>query len=64
MYGNELLGTINFLEYSATREYSKKFMVPKSSLPCSQNPSTGLYPDPEKSIPHQPPFYPLSLILM
>jgi hypothetical protein len=28
-------------------------MEPESSLPCTQEPSTGPYPDPDQSSPHQ-----------
>jgi hypothetical protein len=30
-------------------------MVPEDSLPCSQEPATGPYPEPDKSSPHPPP---------
>jgi hypothetical protein len=29
-------------------------MEPEGSVPCSQEPATGPYPDPDASIPHLP----------
>jgi hypothetical protein len=33
---------------------SQHFMEPEVSLPCSQEPSTGPYPQPDKSNPYHP----------
>jgi hypothetical protein len=38
---------------------SQHFMEPEGSLPCSQETSTGLYPEPDQSNPY--PSHPLSL---
>jgi hypothetical protein len=42
---------------SAIQKLPQYFMESESSLPCSQEPSTGLYPVPDQSIPP----YPVSL---
>jgi hypothetical protein len=39
---------------------SKHFVEPESSLPCSQEPSTGPYPEPDQSNPYHP-IHPISL---
>jgi hypothetical protein len=37
------------------KQYPTFFMEPEGSLPCSQKPATGPYPDPAKSSsPHRP----------
>jgi len=33
-------------------------MEPEGSLPCSQQPATGLYLEPDASTPHPPPCFP------
>jgi len=36
---------------------SPPFMEPEGSLPCSQEPITGLNPKPDESCPHLPPYF-------
>jgi hypothetical protein len=45
------LRSSQFCSYSKT---SQHFMEPKGSLPCSQEPSIGPYPEPDQSNPYQP----------
>jgi hypothetical protein len=54
---------INFMELTsswkaayrvATQKTSQQFMEPEASLPCSQEPSTGPYPQPHQSNPYHP----------
>jgi hypothetical protein len=33
-------------------------MEPEGSLPCSQKPATGLYPEPDESSPQLPTLFP------
>jgi hypothetical protein len=37
-------------------------MEPAGSLPCSQQPATGLYPEPDESSWHSPTLFPYDLI--
>jgi hypothetical protein len=39
-------------------------MEPEGSLPPSQEPSTGPYPEPDRSIPHHPILSLISLLLL
>jgi hypothetical protein len=45
------LGSFQLCSYSRT---SQHFIEPGGSLPCSQEPSTGLYPEPDQSSPYHP----------
>jgi hypothetical protein len=45
------LRSCQLCSYSRT---SQRFMEPEGSLPPSQEPSTGLYSEPERSNPHHP----------
>jgi hypothetical protein len=37
-------------------------MQPEGSLPCSQEPSTGPYPEPDQSNPHHPILRPILIL--
>jgi hypothetical protein len=39
---------------AATQELSSIFMEPENSLPCSQEPPTGPYSEPDQSNPYHP----------
>jgi hypothetical protein len=45
------LRSCHFCSYSRN---SQHFMEPEGSFPCSQEPSTGPYPEPDQSYPHNP----------
>jgi hypothetical protein len=54
---NQLQGTEPFLRGRQLRSYSRisqHFMTPEYSLPCSQEPSSGPYPEPHQSSPYHP----------
>jgi hypothetical protein len=40
--------------YAATQEFYKMFMEPEGSLPFSQEPSNGPYPEPDQTSPYHP----------
>jgi hypothetical protein len=45
--------------HSDCQKYPVSFIAPGGSLPCSQKPSTGPYPEPaEHSLPQLIPIYP------
>jgi hypothetical protein len=50
----ELSPSCEAASYAATEELHQYFMEPEGSLPCSQEPSTGPYPEPDQSNPYHP----------
>jgi hypothetical protein len=44
--------------HSASQQIPPPFMEPIVSLPCSQEPATGPYPEPVASSPHLPILFP------
>jgi hypothetical protein len=51
-YGAQpFLGSCQFCSHSGT---SQHFKEPEGSSPCSQEPSTGPYPEPDRSTPYHP----------
>jgi hypothetical protein len=40
--------------WAGTQKFPQYFMEPEGSLPCSQDPSTGPYPEPDRSSPYHP----------
>jgi hypothetical protein len=54
---NQLHGAEPFLTIRQLRSYSRisqYFTEPEGSLPCSQRPSTGPYPEPDQFSPYHP----------
>jgi hypothetical protein len=50
----ELSSSWEAASHLATQDYSKHFMEPEGSLPCSQEPSNVPYPQPDHSSPYHP----------
>jgi hypothetical protein len=43
---------------SASQEIFPPFVEPEASLPCSQDPATDPYPEPDEPSPHLQPCFP------
>jgi hypothetical protein len=46
--------TLKLQKYFSYSRTSQQFMEPEASLPPSQEPSTGPYPEPDQSNPYHP----------
>jgi hypothetical protein len=55
------LSPIQATSCSADEECQSTFMRPNGSLPCSQEPATLFYPEPNESSPHSPIVFKISL---